>query len=120
MATTGAAMVFSTLPGDRAGRSRSLASLERRKRTRNGCWFAAVGPILASSSASTSSASGTGRARNALWVRASVKIWASAAEPTLAPRAFLTSVMVASLRRNMILGYHQRNRPNYDDFHRLQ
>ena len=49
MAVTGAAMVFSTLPSLRQGRSFSLASLLRRKATRIGQPFEAVGPILARS-----------------------------------------------------------------------
>jgi len=49
IAVTGAWMVLSTLPGVRAGRSRSLASRDFTKSTRIGLQFALVGPSIARS-----------------------------------------------------------------------
>ena len=49
IAVTGACMVLSTLPGVRAGRSRSLASRDFTKSTRIGLQLALVGPSAASS-----------------------------------------------------------------------
>ncbi|CFN74288.1 Uncharacterised protein [Bordetella pertussis] len=54
---TGAASVFSRLPGDRAGARRCLASALRRKMNRPGCEFIAVGPHFISSYNSCSVAS---------------------------------------------------------------
>jgi hypothetical protein len=46
MAVTGAALVLSTLPGERAGMRRALASGVRTKTMRAGQELALVGPIF--------------------------------------------------------------------------
>jgi hypothetical protein len=63
--------------------SRSLAFSVIKKTKRAGDALALVGLILARSSASRSTPSGTGRASHALWVRASRNV-ASSASPSTA------------------------------------
>src|SRR6267142_1526030 len=63
-------MVLSRLVSLSAGRSFSLASLERTKTNRPGCEFALVGPHFISSCACRRVASLTGRSVKTLWVRA--------------------------------------------------
>lgn len=63
IAVAGAAIVFATFSSDKAGFSRSLASFEMTKTIRTGLQLALVGPSLAMSHASRSTASGTGSSR---------------------------------------------------------
>ena len=60
MATTGADMVLSTLPADKAGFSRSFAQSVRRNTKRAGEQLAEVGPIFIRSNTARSSESSTG------------------------------------------------------------
>src|SRR5690349_18175689 len=83
IAVTGACMVLSTLPGLSAGRSRSLASGDFTKSTRIGLQLALVGPNAAISYAWRSSASGTGRASQARWVRALRKMRSRPSSPSM-------------------------------------
>src|ERR1019366_1275312 len=53
MTVTGAVMVFSTFPGDSAGRSLSFAFVDRRKMKRVGEVFALVGPHFSTAGSHT-------------------------------------------------------------------
>src|SRR5690554_4487531 len=83
IAVTGAAMVFSRLPGDRAGFRRSFAAADLTKVMRMGSQLALVGPITVRSHAFCNRAVSTSRSCQPLWVRALLKRMSSASEPSM-------------------------------------
>src|SRR5215472_9316535 len=82
IAVAGAVMVLSTLPGARAGRSRSLASGVTTNTNRPGKQLALVGPSRARSQISRSIVSGTGLGSQVRSVRACRKSWSRASLET--------------------------------------
>src|ERR1700745_2879970 len=72
MAVTGAVIVFSVLPADKAGPSLSLPSRVRMNTKRAGELLAEVGPYFSTSYSSCSVSSETGLSCHLLWVRASL------------------------------------------------
>src|ERR1019366_1747371 len=95
MTVTGAAFVFSTLPGARAGTRRAFAASLSRNTKRAGVQFALVGPQRASSYTSRSTSTGTRLGSHAECVRAWRNSWSRVSLAILAAcAALLVSVIV--------------------------
>src|SRR6266566_3922536 len=96
---TGAVIVFSTLSGASAGRSRSLASFDRRNANRAGEEFALVGAHFSRSYSSRSVSSVTGRGCHVEYVRALRKSASNALSSTVSPMVSYPPLAGASTLR---------------------
>ena len=92
IAQTGAVMVFSKLPPDNAGRSRSLPASLVTKTNRPGEQLAEVGPNFKISHNACSVVSGTARSCQPFWLRACVKSWAMASSGRV---VFMSSIKLS-------------------------
>src|SRR5271169_254856 len=99
MVHTGACIVFSRLPSLKCGFRRSLASFDFTNRKRAGEQLALVGPSLSTSTSWCRRSSGTSFCCHLLWVRASRKIWRSAASSVAgdSPAAAPSRVVIAAM-----------------------
>src|ERR1019366_2708478 len=104
MTVTGAAFVFSTLPGERAGSRRAFAASLSRNAKRAGVEFALVGPQRASSYTSRSTSAGTRLGSHAECVRAWRNSWLRVSLANLAGCAALP-VSVIVLASSVLVWY---------------